>query len=74
MLNNNNLTTLYEKYEQRRQKQIYTYYGSGRPLFNTNNENYHIRKHYDVRHYFTSQNEIHKKYPYYDFHNTNFVE
>ena len=63
-----------EKQKIWRQKQIFTYYGSGRPLFNTNTENYHIRKHYDVRHYFTSQNEIHKKYPYYDFHNTNFAE
>ena len=74
MLNNNKPTTLYEKYEQRRQKQIFIYYGSGRPIFNTTNENYHIRKHYDVKHYFTSQTEIHKKYPYHDLHNKNFVE
>lgn len=73
MLKTHSLTPQ-EKQKIRRQKQIYTYYGSGKPLFNTNTENYHIRKHYDVRHYFTSQYEIYKKYHYYDFHNTNFVE
>lgn len=74
MMPNNNTPTLYEKYEKQRQTQIFIHYGSGRPIFNTTIGNYHIRKHYDVKHYFTSQTEIQKKYPYHDLHNTNFVE
>ena len=59
MLNTDSLTPQ-EKQKIWRQKQIFTYYGSGRPIFNTTIGNYHIRKHYDVKHYFTSQTEIQK--------------
>lgn len=73
-MSNNQISTPQEKQYFWRQKQIKIFYGYGRPIFNTTIENCHIRKHYDVKRYFTCQTELHKKYPYYDLHNKNFVE
>jgi|UniRef100_A0A6C0CJN6 hypothetical protein len=41
-----------EKQEIWRQKQIYIFYGSGRPIFNINEKNMHIKSVYDNSYYF----------------------
>lgn len=41
-----------EKQEIWRQKQIYIFYGSGRPIFNINEKNMHMKSVYDNSYYF----------------------
>jgi hypothetical protein len=41
-----------EKQEIWRQKQIYIFYGSGRPIFNINERNLHLKSSYDNTYYF----------------------
>jgi len=41
-----------EKQEIWRQKQVYIFYGSGRPIFNINEKNLHMRSSYDNTYYF----------------------
>ena len=41
-----------EKQEIWRQKQVYIFYGSGRPIFNINEKNMHLKSSYDNTYYF----------------------
>lgn len=41
-----------EKQEIWRQKQVYIFYGSGRPIFNINEKNLYMKSSYDNTYYF----------------------